>query len=181
MPPNTACSSLSIANFGYFFLPAKIANIGDAGALPALYRSGHRRSETAENGKEGGESMGGSRADLPATVESKEAIVREADWTGIHVGFETYNEDSDIAPLYEGLPDDRCQCPHWGYVFEGRMHVRYADHEEVFEAGDAYYVSPGHTPFMEAGTEILVFSPKDAYRKTQEVTEVNFEARQEAP
>jgi hypothetical protein len=125
--------------------------------------------------------MRGSREDLPATVEAKEAIVREADWAGIHVGFETYNEDSDIAPLFEGLPDDdRCQCPHLGYVFEGRMHVRYASREEVFEAGDACHISPGHTPFMEAGTEILVFSPKDEYRKTQEVAETNFEARQKA-
>lgn len=125
--------------------------------------------------------MRGSRKDQPATVEAKEAIVRETDRAGIHFGFETHHEDSDIAPLFEGLPDDdRCQCPHWGYVFEGRMRVRYADGEEVFEAGDAYYVSPGHTPFMEAGTDIPVFSPKDEYRETQEVAEANFEARQKA-
>jgi hypothetical protein len=121
--------------------------------------------------------MRGSRRDLPTTVEAEEAIVRETDWAGIHVAFETYNEDSDIPPLFKGSPDDRCQCPHWGYVFEGRMYVRYTDREEVFEAGDAYYLSPGHTPFMEAGTEILVFSPKDEYRKTQEVAAGNFEAR----
>ena len=70
--------------------------------------------------------MRGSREDLPATVEAKEASVRETDWADIHVGFETYNEDSDIAPLFVGLPDDRCQCPHWGYVFEGRRRVGYA-------------------------------------------------------
>jgi hypothetical protein len=58
------------------------------------------------------------------------------------------------------------------------MHVTYSDREEVFEAGDAYHISPGHTPFMEAGTEILVFSPKDEYRRAQEVAETNFEARQ---
>jgi hypothetical protein len=59
------------------------------------------------------------------------------------------------------------------------MHVRYAaHHEEVFESGDAFYMSLGHTPFMEAGTEILIFSPKDEYRKTQEVAELNFEVRQ---
>jgi hypothetical protein len=110
--------------------------------------------------------MRGSRKDRPATVEAKEAIVIETDWADIHVGFETYDEDSDIAPLFEGLPHDRCQCPHWGYVFEGRMHFRNAAHEEVFESGDAFYVSPGHTPFMEAGSEILLFSPKDEYRKT---------------
>ena len=30
------------------------------------------------------------------------------------VGFETYTADADLAPLFAGLPDDRCQCPHWG-------------------------------------------------------------------
>jgi hypothetical protein len=32
----------------------------------------------------------------------------------LHVAFETHSEDADVAPLFTGLPDDRCQCPHWG-------------------------------------------------------------------
>jgi hypothetical protein len=39
--------------------------------------------------------------------------------------------------FHEGLPDDRCQCPHWGHVFKGKMTARYADRDEVFEAGDS--------------------------------------------
>jgi len=35
---------------------------------------------------------------------------------GYTVGFETYTEDADLSPFFSGLPDDRCQCPHWGYV-----------------------------------------------------------------
>jgi hypothetical protein len=123
--------------------------------------------------------MRGSREDLPATMESDQVIVQEAEWADIHVGFETYNEEFDLAPLPRGLPDDMCQCPHYGYVLKGRMRVRYADREEVFEAGDAYYIGPGHSPIMEAGTEIVEFSPQDEYRKTMEVAEGNLAAMQE--
>jgi hypothetical protein len=123
--------------------------------------------------------MRGSREDLPATMESDEVIVQEAEWGNIHVGFETYNGEFDIAPLLRALPDDMCQCPHYGYVLQGRMRVRYADHEEVVEAGDAYYIAPGHAPVMEAGTELVEFSPKDEYQKTMEVAERNLAAMQE--
>jgi hypothetical protein len=123
--------------------------------------------------------MRGSREDLPATIGSDEVIIQEAEWADIHVGFETYNEEFDLAPLLKGLPDDMCQCPHNGYVLKGRMRVAYADREEVVEAGDAYYLAPGHAPFMEAGTEIVEFSPKDEYRKTMEVAERNFTAVRE--
>jgi ethanolamine utilization protein EutQ (cupin superfamily) len=44
----------------------------------------------------------------------------------------------------KGLPDDRCQCPHWGYVVNGRLTFRYADREEISEAGDVFYTPPGH-------------------------------------
>jgi ribosomal protein L16 Arg81 hydroxylase len=47
------------------------------------------------------------------------------------------------------------------------MTVRYADREEVFEAGDAYYMPPGHTPAAEAGTEFIQFSPTDLLAETE--------------
>ena len=55
-------------------------------------------------------------------------------------------ESHDLAPMLKGLPGGNCSCPHWGYVLKGRIIVRYDDHEEVFEAGDAFYMPPGHTP-----------------------------------
>ena len=122
--------------------------------------------------------MRGSKEDVPTTLESEEVVIQEAEWADIHVGFETYNEEFDLAPLLKGLPDDRCQCPHYGYVLKGRMTVRYADREEVINAGDAYYMVPGHAPVMEAGTEIVEFSPKDEFRKTMEVAERNLAAMQ---
>src|SRR6185437_1044326 len=54
---------------------------------------------------------------------------------GYTINFVSFKQDLDATPLMKGLPDDRCPCPHWGYVFSGRVTFRFADHEEVFEAG----------------------------------------------
>src|SRR5436190_14017068 len=45
---------------------------------------------------------------------------------GYTVGFESFREDVDATPLFRGLPGDRCQSPHWGYVQRGRVTFRYA-------------------------------------------------------
>ncbi len=122
--------------------------------------------------------MRGSKEEVAATIASEAAVIREAEWGEMHVGFETFNEEFDVSPLLKGLPDDMCQCPHYGFVLKGRLRVRYADREEVVDAGDAYYMEPGHAPVMEAGTEIVEFSPRDEYQKTMEVATRNFEAMQ---
>ena len=69
---------------------------------------------------------------------------RQDDLEGYTVGFTTFRQDIDATPLLKGLPDDRCQCPHWGYVVRGRMTFRFPDRDEVYEAGDAFYTPPGH-------------------------------------
>jgi hypothetical protein len=95
---------------------------------------------------------------------------------GYTVGFETYTADADTADLFKGLPDDRCQCEHWGYVIKGKVSFKTADGEETFETGDAYYVGPGHTPVLYAGTEIVEFSPTKELQQTMEVIEKNMES-----
>ncbi len=95
---------------------------------------------------------------------------------GYTVGFETYTEDADMAPLFKGLPDDRCQSGHWGVVLKGKLAYRTAMGEEVIEAGEAYYVPPGHTPTIFAGTEVVEFSPTEALMKTMEVVTKNMKA-----
>ena len=90
----------------------------------------------------------------------------------------SFREDVDATPLLKGLPDDRCHCPHWGYVFKGRLTFRFADHEEVFEAGDAFYLPPGHIPRAEAGTEYLQFSPAEELRAVSEQLLKNMAAMQ---
>src|SRR3712207_2749019 len=77
---------------------------------------------------------------LPVTLAEDGVVIREAEWGDLHIGHETYETAFDVAPLLKGLPDDMCQCPHWGFVIRGRMRVRYPDREEIAEAGDVYYL-----------------------------------------
>jgi mannose-6-phosphate isomerase-like protein (cupin superfamily) len=92
---------------------------------------------------------------------------RTGDLDGYTVNFVSIRQDHDLAPMLSGLPGGRCSCPHWGYVLKGRMIVRYADHEEVCEAGDAFYLPPGHAPAAEAGTEFIQISPSDQLQEVE--------------
>jgi len=56
-----------------------------------------------------------------------------------------------------------------GYVIKGEVAFRSGDGEELFEAGDAYYVGPGHPPVLYAGTEVIEFSPTEELGRTMEV------------
>ncbi len=80
---------------------------------------------------------------------------------GYTVNFVSIRQDQDLAPILSGLPGGHCTCPHWGYLLKGEMTVRYSDHEEIVQAGEAFYMPPGHVPAATAGTEFLQFSPTD--------------------
>jgi hypothetical protein len=97
---------------------------------------------------------------------------------GYAIDFVSFAEDIDHAALFKGLPDDRCQCPHWGYVLKGSVTFRFADHDEVYQAGDAFYAPPGHVPADTAGCEYLEFSPADELKKTEAVLMKNMEQMQ---
>lgn len=102
---------------------------------------------------------------------------RYEDLDGYTIGFEAYTEDADPAPLFRGLPDDRCQCPHWGVVLKGTLIYTHSDgRKDVIGAGEAYYVGPGHLPRFTAGTEIVEFSPTADLAQTIEVVMNNLEA-----
>jgi hypothetical protein len=92
---------------------------------------------------------------------------------GYTVAFETYTADADPADVFKGLPDDRCQCEHWGYVIKGKVGFKTAGGEEKFETGDAYYMPAGHTPVLYAGTEIVEFSPTKDLQQTMDVVSKN--------
>lgn len=115
-------------------------------------------------------------------VESVEGILedRSEDLDGYTAGFTSFLADMDPAPFFQGLPDDRCQCPHWGYVIKGKITFRFADREETYEAGDAYYVPPGHTPLVYDGNEVVEFSPTAELAKTMEVLNRNMAASAQA-
>jgi len=101
---------------------------------------------------------------------------RNEELGGFIVEFSSFREDADATQLLKGLPDDRCQSPHWGYVLKGSLTFNYSDHEETYEAGDAYYGPQGHIPRVTAGTEVVEFSPAEEYRRTQAVLAENLAA-----
>jgi hypothetical protein len=103
---------------------------------------------------------------------------RSEELGGYTVEFTTFREAADATPFFEGLPDGRCQSPHWGYVLRGELTFRYADRDEVYETGDAYYAPPGHVPIVTEGTEIVEFSPTEEYRRTLDVLARNLAAAQ---
>lgn len=85
---------------------------------------------------------------------------------GYSVCFESHTADADLAPLFQGLPDNRCQIPRWGYVVEGMITFRQEGGEATYVAGDAYYVPPGHTPIHYEGARVVEFSPSDGLQET---------------
>jgi hypothetical protein len=122
------------------------------------------------------EMPGLSRETAPHVEESPVLVGRYGELDGYTVGFESYRADADGTPYFRGLPDDRCQSPHWGYVVAGSVTFRYADGEETFTAGDAYYAPPGHVPAVTAGTELVEFSPTETFAETMAVVARNLEA-----
>lgn len=120
--------------------------------------------------------MRGSANDLPAVVDLDDGTIRQVDWGDMTVEIGSIRSTMDPAAFFQGLPDDRCQCPHWGYVIKGQLRYRYADREEVYNAGDAYYAPPGHLPLLTEGTEYVEFSPRHELQATMEVVERNMAA-----
>ncbi len=65
-------------------------------------------------------------------------------------------------------------------MFKGRVTYRFRDHDEVFVAGDAFYLPPGHIPIVDAGCELVQFSPADKLRQVTEQMTANMQAAQGA-
>jgi hypothetical protein len=110
-----------------------------------------------------------SKATTPVKMDIPPAEDRSCDLSDITVSYVTIKQTHDLAPMLANLPTGRCECPHWGVVFEGQMTVTYPDTgvQEVYEAGDAYYMTPGHTPAAVAGTQFVMFSPADLMAETE--------------
>ena len=102
-----------------------------------------------------------SKEDLSIALELPVATFRVAEWDSMAVAYVKLTAGADATPLLEGLPGDKCQCPHWGYMLEGAIHVRYNDgKEEICRAGEMFYWPAGHTVWVEEDTSFVEFSPK---------------------
>jgi quercetin dioxygenase-like cupin family protein len=66
-------------------------------------------------------------------------------------------------------------------LIAGPMRFVFDDHEEVYKAGDAFYQPPGHRPYVDAGTELLQFSPTDKLDETERAIADRMSRQQGAP
>lgn len=101
---------------------------------------------------------------------------RFADWGGITVAFEQASAGQDVSGMLDELPDGRCQAPHWGFLFRGRVTVDYGDRTETIVAGQAYHVEPGHRLTIEEDSEAVEFTPTEALEQTFAAARAKMEA-----
>ena len=119
-----------------------------------------------------------ARDELPQQEVVPGYVSRFTDWGGITVAFEHAVAGQDASSMTKGLPDDRCQAPHWGYLFSGRMVVDYGDRQEMIVGGSAYYIEPGHRISFPEDCDALEFTPTDELERTFEAVRRNAAARQ---
>jgi hypothetical protein len=98
--------------------------------------------------------------EIPLEMEVGEIETRAVECDEVYTRYIDLPAGTDFTPLLAGLPDDLCGCPHWGYVVEGSITVRYADgHVDTNRAGDVYYWPGGHTGWTDDGVRFIEFSP----------------------
>jgi hypothetical protein len=101
-----------------------------------------------------------NRTDLPVRLQAGDVCIQAQDWGNLNVARIRFPKGADATPLLEGMPQNLCQCPHWGTVLKGSIHVRYADGSvETVRAGEVYYWPPGHTVWVDEDYEAVEFSP----------------------
>ena len=99
---------------------------------------------------------------------------RSVHWGDLEVGLTTLSEPANISGMYDGLPGGVCPCPHYGYVFSGRVRCVYPDSEladEVAETGDVYFFQSGHYLIYEEPSQVLEFNPAAALARVMDVLE----------
>lgn len=104
---------------------------------------------------------------IPAKIDAPGATARQLPGFGalpaaadLAAEYFSLQAGTDIAPLLQGLEDDACQAPHWGYVAEGAVVVTYTDGtEETCRADELFYWPPGHSVRVTEDAELILFSP----------------------
>lgn len=100
-------------------------------------------------------------------------------WGDMEVGLTTLDGPLDCTNNYVdgGLPGGVCPCPHYGYIFKGRMRAVYPGTDwpdEVIEEGEAYFIPAGHVLKYEHedGCRILELNPHHALQMCMDAMNV---------
>lgn len=110
-----------------------------------------------------------AKAELPAVFDAPLGSWRMIEWEGMNVEYMSFQQEVDASQLLLDGSEGWCPCPHWGYVIHGQVRIVFADHEEIFHAGEVCYIAPGHRPIFGANSEFVAFSLAESYRPVIEV------------
>jgi hypothetical protein len=90
---------------------------------------------------------------------------KSVQWGDLEVGHTIVTEPHDCTELYATLPGGVCMCPHYGYMFRGRLRCVYPGSDwpdEVATTGDVYFFRAGHVLMYEEPSEVLELNPAAA-------------------
>lgn len=112
-----------------------------------------------------------AKEDVEVRLALPGAVLRQHCGLGSVAGYDqisgehfTLAKGVDTTPLFLGLKDDLCQCPHWGYVIEGTITTTDAGgKEETVRKDDLFYWPPGHNVRVDEDASIVMFSPQDEH------------------
>ncbi|MCK0191463.1 cupin domain-containing protein [Arenibacter sp. F20364] len=104
---------------------------------------------------------------IPTTMQAPDTTMRALpDFGGMTVCFNELPKGTDFTPLLQGLNNDSCHCPHWGYILEGSMMVIYDDgKKELLEKGDVFYMPSGHTAIVQEDVKMIDFNPSKEFNE----------------
>jgi hypothetical protein len=108
-----------------------------------------------------------TKNDIPTKIDVPGAVARQLGDFGdaskhgpLAAEYFSLGAGTDIAPLLQGLDDDACQAPHWGYIISGHLAVTYTDGtEDVCVTDDVFYWPAGHSVRVVDDAEVILFSP----------------------
>ena len=100
-------------------------------------------------------------------------------WGGMTVDINNAPKGTDWRPILEGLENDHCQVPHWGYVIKGSILIEYDDGtKDIFKEGEAFFMKPGHTGEVLEDLLLVSFSPEEGMHDLAKHLEKKFAAMQ---
>ena len=107
--------------------------------------------------------------EMPDALRAGDIRFQGVDWDGLNVSHIHLPKGADATGLLQGLPQDLCQCPHWGLVLKGSINVRYADgRTEKVNAGEVYHWPAGHTVWVDEDYAAVEFSPAGEMREVMD-------------
>ena len=110
--------------------------------------------------------MRASVDDLAVELQAGELQLRYAEWGPMAIRHAQVPAGTDMSPVLEGLPGDRCPSPHWGIVLKGSIHLGHADGaKETVRAGEMYYWPAGHTAWTDEDVVFLEVGPVEPMRQ----------------